>query len=219
MQPLTSSPSPLLPRCSSCQLQGAHPGDAGAGAGELQVSPWSGRWHCRALPADVTAAANRVRVMPAVPSRPRQLLPLPATSKSPTLFTCNVDRSSLQEDRGHDAGPEAWLPRPGPGHLVSGIRLAELLTRLCHCTASPPPCKGPSSNKRIDMSQYQLVRSAPRQPACLLLLAGVLTAAGLLRLPRSPEYSTQGFHPTLWHTLTTTLDGPEVATFKQVGNN
>ncbi|KAL4420107.1 hypothetical protein ABPG77_000588 [Micractinium sp. CCAP 211/92] len=30
-----------------------------------------------------------------------------------------------------------------------------------------------------------------------------------------PEYSTQGFHPTLWHTLTTTLDGPEVATFKQ----
>ncbi|KAL4444375.1 hypothetical protein ABPG75_012112 [Micractinium tetrahymenae] len=30
-----------------------------------------------------------------------------------------------------------------------------------------------------------------------------------------PEYSTQGFHPTLWHTLTTTLDGPEVAIFKQ----
>lgn len=33
----------------------------------------------------------------------------------------------------------------------------------------------------------------------------------------SPEYSTQGFHPTLWPTLTTTLDGPEVAIFKQVG--
>lgn len=33
----------------------------------------------------------------------------------------------------------------------------------------------------------------------------------------SPEYSTQGFHPTLWHTLTTTLDGPEVAIFKVGG--
>ncbi len=68
------------------------------------------------------------------------------------------------------------------------------------------------------MREYQLVQSVSRSPACLLHLAGVLTAAGLLRLPRSPEYSTQGFHPTLWHTLTTNLDGPEVATFKQVGN-
>lgn len=25
-----------------------------------------------------------------------------------------------------------------------------------------------------------------------------------------PEYSTQGFHPTKWAQLTTTLDGPEV---------
>lgn len=30
-----------------------------------------------------------------------------------------------------------------------------------------------------------------------------------------PEYSTQGFHPDLWPQLTTTLDGPEVAVFKQ----
>ncbi|KAI3424310.1 hypothetical protein D9Q98_009863 [Chlorella vulgaris] len=30
-----------------------------------------------------------------------------------------------------------------------------------------------------------------------------------------PEYSTQGFHPTLWPQLTTTLDGPEVQVFKQ----
>ncbi|EFN51574.1 hypothetical protein CHLNCDRAFT_140067 [Chlorella variabilis] len=30
-----------------------------------------------------------------------------------------------------------------------------------------------------------------------------------------PEYSTQGFHPTLWSQLTTTLDGPEVEVFKQ----
>lgn len=30
-----------------------------------------------------------------------------------------------------------------------------------------------------------------------------------------PEYSTQGFHPELWDQLTTTLDGPEVAIFKE----
>lgn len=29
-----------------------------------------------------------------------------------------------------------------------------------------------------------------------------------------PEYSTQGFHPEKWQDLTTTLDGPEVAIFK-----
>jgi amidase len=30
-----------------------------------------------------------------------------------------------------------------------------------------------------------------------------------------PEYSTQGFHPTKWAELTTTLDGPEVAIFRE----
>jgi amidase len=36
-----------------------------------------------------------------------------------------------------------------------------------------------------------------------------------------PEYSTQGFHPTKWHDLTTTVDGPEVEVFAQacVENN
>ncbi|KAJ3035601.1 hypothetical protein HDV00_003627 [Rhizophlyctis rosea] len=30
-----------------------------------------------------------------------------------------------------------------------------------------------------------------------------------------PEYSTQGFHPTKWNEFTSTLDGPEVAMFKE----
>lgn len=30
-----------------------------------------------------------------------------------------------------------------------------------------------------------------------------------------PEYSCQGFHPTKWRDFTTTLDGPEVAIFKE----
>jgi amidase len=30
-----------------------------------------------------------------------------------------------------------------------------------------------------------------------------------------PEYSTQGFHPTKWQDLTTTVDGPEVEIFKK----
>jgi amidase len=30
-----------------------------------------------------------------------------------------------------------------------------------------------------------------------------------------PEYTTQGFHPSKWRDLTTTLDGPEVAVFKE----
>ncbi|KAF5836623.1 carbon-nitrogen hydrolase [Dunaliella salina] len=30
-----------------------------------------------------------------------------------------------------------------------------------------------------------------------------------------PEYSTQGFHPTKWRDLTTTLDGPEVQVFRE----
>lgn len=29
------------------------------------------------------------------------------------------------------------------------------------------------------------------------------------------QYSTQGFHPDKWQDLTTTLDGPEVAIFKE----
>jgi hypothetical protein len=38
------------------------------------------------------------------------------------------------------------------------------------------------------------------------------------RVPRAssnPQYSTQGFHPDRWQDLTTTLDGPEVAIFKE----
>lgn len=58
----------------------------------------------------------------------------------------------------------------------------------------------------------------PLPPSFLSLRSGPAFTGCLPGLPHpccSPEYSTQGFHPTLWSQLTTTLDGPEVEVFKQ----
>lgn len=52
------------------------------------------------------------------------------------------------------------------------------------------------------------------RPHCPQLLCAGYPGLDLIIFP---EYSTQGFHPTKWNDFTTTLDGPEVAIFKQVG--
>lgn len=58
-----------------------------------------------------------------------------------------------------------------------------------------------------------LAREAPTEGHALAIFAGVPRRLPGLALPFPALL--QGFHPTKWGELTTTLDGPEVQIFKQ----
>lgn len=75
----------------------------------------------------------------------------------------------------------------------------------------PPPLLCLCSRSFPVMSVQETMQVLPWR----LLAPGRAHCCSLLTLAPVPAPPLQGFHPTKWGDLTTTLDGPEVQVFKQ----